>query len=156
MGRKFHRIKVFTAGFGLVALTARLGSLFTARGVGTDWYENIRPEITPPDFVFPVVWAVLYLLLAVALSLAWLAHRGRRRTVLALLFGANLGLNVAWSYLYFARRDPPAAFAALLLLWLTIAAPMLLARRRCRAVFFLLLPYLLWVSFAGVLNFLSF
>ncbi len=151
----FRKLRTLLFCLSAVCLVAVSGSRFTSRGVGSEWYRTIRPAPTPPDFIFPVVWGLLYLLLAVAMYLAWVGHRTGKRAVLLVLFIANLLLNVSWSYFYFELRHPACAFLNLLGLWFSIFLIVMLCRRSRPAVSVLMLPYLLWVSFAGYLNWLS-
>jgi benzodiazapine receptor len=136
--------------FGLMTFgAAGLGSVFTARGLGP-WYDGLaKPSWTPPGSVIGAVWTVLFALVAVASALVWQAGRPAGYTA-ALI--ANLTLNVLWSYLFFARRNPAAAFNDLLVLELTCLALIVLAAPISRAAALLLLPYPAWVAFAGFLN----
>ena len=132
---------------------AALGGLFTASSV-QDWYPSLaRPAWTPPSWLFGPVWTVLYGLMAVA---AWLVWRGRgwggARGPLG-LFLLQLVLNVLWSLVFFGLRLPGAAFAEIVLLWLAILVTMIAFWRIRGLAGGLLLPYLLWVSFAAALNF---
>ena len=99
------------------------------------WYECIRPAASPPDYVFPIVWTILYALLAVSFvrhPKAWPRY------------ALNIALNYAWYDAFFVRQDPRRAMAILIALWASIAD---LARQDK-----LLWPYLAWVTFAGFLN----
>jgi tryptophan-rich sensory protein len=131
---------------------AALGGWWTAQSV-RDWYPTlIKPSWNPPSWVFGPVWTVLYAMMAVA---AWLVSRQSGEVSVRgpiLLFTAQLGLNLAWSAIFFGWQRPGAAFAEILALWLTIAATVLAFRRVHRAAAALLLPYWLWVSFAAALN----
>lgn len=116
------------------------------------WYQSIeKSALTPPGWVFPVVWFVLYVLIGIAL---WrFVERARElRTGLA-LFGTQLVLNGLWSYLFFGLHRPGLAFIEIVLLWFAIAATMLVVARATRWSALLLAPYLAWVSFAAFLNF---
>lgn len=146
------------AAWGLVAsvvlcfAASGLGGLFTAASV-RDWYPALaKPSFTPPSAVFGPVWTVLYLMMAVA---AWLVWRGRGLSRAALplgLFAVQLALNVAWSALFFGLRRPGAGFVDIVALWAAIVATTVAFWPVSRAAGALMLPYLAWVSFAGVLN----
>lgn len=132
-----------------------LGSALTRPALPT-WYAGLaKPAWTPPDAVFPPVWTALFVAMAVA---AWLVGhrtgwRGFTRGGAPLaLFGLQLALNVLWSALFFALRSPGAALAELVLLAAAIAATALVFRRYSAPAAALLLPYLAWVAYAGVLN----
>ena len=131
--------------------SAGIGSWFTSASV-TTWYQTLqRPAYNPPDWVFGPVWSVLYLSMAVA---AWRVWRQSRRAFGPLyLFAVQLALNITWSALFFGLRNPGAAFAEILLLWAAILATLITFARQSRLTGGLLVPYLLWVTFAAALNF---
>ena len=133
-------------------LAAGLGSLFTMVSVGS-WYAGLaKPSWNPPGWVFGPVWTVLYALMAVAGWLVW--RRGGSESWLALRwFAVQLALNVGWSAVFFGLQMPGLAFVEILALWATIAATLRTSWRVSRPAGILLLPYLLWVSFAAALNF---
>lgn len=119
-----------------------------------EWYATLKkPSWNPPGWIFGPVWSALYTMMAVAAWLVW--QRGgfvAQRRPLA-LFLAQLGLNALWTPLFFGLHRPGLAFAEILLLWVAIAATLAAFRRVNQATVWLLAPYLLWVSFAAVLNF---
>ncbi|HOT44130.1 MAG TPA: tryptophan-rich sensory protein [Spirochaetota bacterium] len=131
-----------------------IGALMTEPSVGS-WYSGLnKPSFNPPDWIFGPVWTALYLMMGIALYLVWkkgLSHKETRAAVAA--FGVQLFLNLAWSFLFFYLHMPFAAFIEIILLWFAIAATMAAFARVSRAACRLLVPYLLWVSFASVLNF---
>lgn len=135
----------------LAALAAGIvGSLFPPG----EWYAALdKPSWNPPNGVFAPVWTTLYVLMGIAAWLVWRrAGFAGARTAL-LLFGAQLALNALWSALFFGLQDPLAAFLELLVLWGVIVATLVRFWRMTPAAGALLIPYLCWVSFAGVLNF---
>jgi benzodiazapine receptor len=130
---------------------AGLGSVWTAKSVGT-WYQALeKPSWNPPNWLFGPVWSVLYLLMGIALWLVW------RRTGLVAapigIFAVQLVLNAAWSGLFFGLQNPGAAFAEIVVLWVAIVATIVAFWRITPVAGILLLPYIAWVSFAGALNF---
>ena len=133
-------------------LAAGLGSLFTMVSVGS-WYAGLaKPSWNPPAWVFGPVWTVLYAMMAVAGWLVW--RRGGPASWLALRwFAVQLVLNVGWSALFFGLQMPGLAFAEILVLWVAIVATLRTSWRVSWPAGVLLVPYLLWVSFAAVLNF---
>ena len=146
-----HIVVVVVAAVCIVAFTASLGSVFTRRALDDRaWYERARPRFSPPDAVFPAVWTFLYALLAVALSRI-LLRAGGWTSVAAWLFFANLAMNVAWCYAYFARRDPGAALGVFVPLLASTVAVMYLCRGDA-VVVACMAPYLMWLSFAFFLN----
>jgi tryptophan-rich sensory protein len=129
---------------------AGVGGLATAPSI-PNWYAGlVKPSWTPPGWIFGPVWSVLYLSMAVA---AWLVWRRGDAVVPMTLFGIQLILNAAWSWLFFGLHSPGAAFIDIVLLWMAIAATTVVFWRRSTLAGVLFLPYLLWVSFAAVLNF---
>lgn len=128
---------------------AALGGSFTARTVRT-WYVSIsKPPWTPSGRVIGTVWTILFALIAIAAALVWNRSFDVRFTSALAL---NLVLNVLWSWLFFARKWPLAALAELFVLEVTCVALTALAWRISPAAGALLLPYVSWVAFAGVLN----
>jgi tryptophan-rich sensory protein len=132
--------------------TAAVGAALTAHSV-RDWYPNLRvPAWAPPNAVFGPVWTVLYALMALAAWLVWRGAGGPASRPALGLFAVQLGLNAAWSGLFFALRSPGAALAEIILLWCAIGATILSFRRLSALAAGLLVPYLLWVTFAAALN----
>ena len=131
---------------------AVIGGLFGAGGQG-GWYADLaKPSWTPPSWVFGPVWTILYGMMAVAVWLVWLRHRQRPAAAAMAAFALQLAFNAAWSPLFFGLHRPGLAFADIVLLWLALVATVWLFLRRSAVAAVLLLPYLLWVSFAAALN----
>jgi len=139
--------------FVIVYLTAFLGGIFTSKETSGAWYDSVRPSITPPNYVFPIVWNILFFLIAVSLYIAW--DSGKDRLLVGFVFGANFVLNILWSVLYFGLRNPLLAFFEIIVLWLSICSMIYVCWKIDRKAAWLLVPYLLWVGFAIVLNYLS-
>lgn len=147
------RLKSAVALVGWLALcysTASLGAVF----MPGEWYAALKkPSWNPPGWVFGPVWTTLYTMMAVA---AWLVWRqggfAKQRKALA-LFIVQLALNAVWTPLFFGLHRPALAFAEIVILWLAIAATLAAFRPVSRAAGWLLAPYLVWVSFAAVLNY---
>jgi tryptophan-rich sensory protein len=142
--------------FGFIAVclgAAGLGAMATAPEIG-GWYSTLRkPSWNPPNAAFGPVWTTLYLMMAVAGWLMWSVAGLRASTVQLALFTIQLVLNVAWSWIFFRLHRPDYAFAEIIVLWIAIAATMAAFFRRSTAAGWLLVPYLVWVSFAVCLNF---
>lgn len=133
---------------GATVAAAVLGSVATS--AGRPWYDRLdQPWFTPPDATFGIVWTVLYVLIAVAGFLAWRADDASAPTV---AWAANIALNLAWTVTFFGLRRPGWAIVVVAALWLSIAVFIGVARRRSRLAALLMVPYLLWVSFAAALN----
>ncbi len=131
-----------------------VGSFFTSGAIPT-WYAALnKPPFNPPNWVFAPVWTILYILMGIAAFLVWRRGLSGEGVKLALLFFAiQLALNVAWSVLFFGFHSPRSAFFEIVILWLAIALTIVAFFRVSRPAAWLLVPYLLWVSFASVLNF---
>jgi tryptophan-rich sensory protein len=137
---------------GLALAAAGLGALATATSVDT-WYVTLRkPQWTPPDWIFAPVWAVLYLLMAVATWRAWRTGDAlvARRTVS--LYSAQLTLNVLWSILFFRMRHPAAALVEIVVLWTVLVIILFRYWRIDRLAAVLWMPYVAWITFAAALN----
>ncbi len=137
---------------GVCFVAAAVGGLFTARSVG-DWYASLtKPSFTPPDWVFGPVWSVLYAMMGAAAWGVWRkAGFGGARWAMT-LFAGQLALNVAWSGLFFGLRRPGLAMIDIALLAAAITATVILFARHSAIGAALMVPYLLWVGFASVLN----
>jgi len=147
------RAGTFLFAVGVCYAAAAIGSVFTGLSVDT-WYAGLaKPPFTPPGWFIGAVWTVLYLLMGISLFLV--LEKGRKRTEVregVLLFGVQLALNVAWSFLFFGLQSPLAGLAGIVLLWIAILATILRFRVISRPAAFLLIPYILWVTIATGLN----
>lgn len=129
-------------------------SSITRSGI-TDWYPTLnKPFFNPPNWVFAPVWTTLYILMGVAAGIVWNKMDSDRINVRKGLqfFAIQLALNFLWSYLFFGLHNPLLALAELMLLWLMIYETYVVFKRVSRTAGLLLLPYIGWVSFAGILN----
>ncbi len=119
-----------------------------------EWYERLaKPTWRPPNWVFAPVWSVLYLMIAVS---GWLVWRGAGFSAAAFplsIYAISLGLNGAWSSFFFGLRRPDLAFLDVVLLWVSIIATIIIFYPIEQFSALLLLPYLIWVTFAAMLNF---
>ena len=138
----------------IVYVVAGLGTLIIGNETSSNWYDAIKPAITPPNFVFPIVWSVLFLLMGLSLYYCWISDRREKKKVI-LVFGVNFVLNLFWSYFYFMMHDPRTAFVDIVLLFVSILSMIYVSWKISKKASWLLLPYGLWVIFAGVLNYLS-
>ncbi|HZS88253.1 MAG TPA: TspO/MBR family protein [Chloroflexota bacterium] len=130
-----------------------VGALVTGPAVRT-WYPGLRkPAFNPPSWIFAPVWTVLYLLMGVSLFLTWRRRSLEARAAPALrIFTLQLLLNALWSMLFFGLKSPRFAFMDIVILWAAIILTIRAMYRVSRVGALLLLPYLVWVSFAGLLN----
>ena len=141
------------ASVALTLVAAAVGGIITASPVQT-WYQTIqRPPWNPPDWLFGPVWTILYLMMAVALWRVWRLGWGESGVrVAVVLFLIQLILNVLWSFVFFGLRQPGWGFLEIVVLWGFILATLITFYRLERLAGLLLIPYLAWVTFAGILN----
>lgn len=125
------------------------GALIGAASAPGAWYQELqKPAFTPPNWIFAPVWTALYILIAIAGWRLWRSGDDRLKGLWLL----QMGLNFAWSPVFFSAHLPGLALAVILALLATIATIAVLAWRRDRVVSWMFLPYLAWVGFATVLN----
>ncbi|MEO0165173.1 MAG: TspO/MBR family protein [candidate division WOR-3 bacterium] len=130
-----------------------IGSLATRQSVST-WYATInKPPISPPSWLFGPVWTVLFILMGIAFYLVW--NKGLSLTPVKtaiIIFLIQLVLNVVWSFLFFGLRSPLYAFIEIIILWIAILLTIIYFFKVSYVAGYLLIPYILWVSFASILN----
>ncbi len=118
------------------------------------WYAALKkPSWNPPGWVFGPVWTFLYMAMAVAAWLVWRQGGVRMQRGPLLRFVVQLALNAAWTPLFFGLHRPDLALIDIVLLWIAISATIAVFRKISKTAAWLLVPYLAWVSFATVLNF---
>ncbi|KQC15534.1 MAG: TspO/MBR family protein [Methanothrix sp.] len=151
--RRADLIKL-AASLGACYLAAFLGSIFTMPNVPV-WYASLaRPFFAPPGWVFAPVWTALYTLMGLSAYLILREGMNDPKVKPALsVFVLQLVVNVSWSAAFFGLRSPLAGLAVIVLLWALIALTIQKFWAISRTAGALLLPYLIWVSFAAILNF---
>lgn len=134
-------------------LAGIIGSFFTTSSI-TGWYTTLtKPEFNPPNWIFGPVWTTLYALMGIAAFLIWKKGLDRKDVQRALaIFGIQLVLNLIWSMIFFSLHSPGGAFIEIILLWLAILATIIAFYKISKPAAWLLVPYILWVSFASYLN----
>ncbi len=142
-----------------VALTVCLAACLGAASFGAlfppgQWYAGLeKPALNPPNWLFGPVWTGLYILMAIAAWLVW-QRRGAAPVALPLtIFGVQLVINAAWSWIFFGLHRPGLALADIIVLVLAIVVTMIAFGAVRPVASLLLVPYLLWVCFASYLNF---
>ncbi|HZZ98395.1 MAG TPA: TspO/MBR family protein [Candidatus Saccharimonadia bacterium] len=159
--------KLLIAVLGCQAVGA-LGAIITFPSIASGWYSMLnKPDFTPPSAVFGPVWTVLYLLMGLSLYILWVrwsaaSKRGKSKklapvTRLALqsalvLSVLQLAFNFSWSLFFFGFQLPTVALVVIVVLWISVATIIAKAWRVSSIAGLLLLPYLAWISFAGLLN----
>ncbi len=141
---------VVAAGASLA--TAGIGAYATDIG---EWYFNLKkPRWQPPDWLFGPAWTTIFILIAISGYLAWRDAPGQGdRTLVIVAFAVNLVLNAAWSVLFFTMKRPDLALIEVVVFWLSIVALITVAAQYSTLAAWLLVPYLVWVTFASVLNY---
>lgn len=145
-------LKLITS-IAICQIAGFIGSLFTTPAIPT-WYAELnKPAFTPPNWLFAPVWVTLFVLMGISTFLVWRQGLDDRQVKIALsIFAVQLVLNALWSVMFFGLRSPLAGLVDILLLWPAILLTILYFRKLSRAAGLLLIPYLLWVSFAAILN----
>lgn len=138
------------AAFVLASAAAALPGILLRPGA---WYrELVKPPWRPPNWLFGPVWAVLYIMIAVAGWLVWQAGPWAQTGPALALFALQLVLNALWSMVFFGLHRPGWAAAEMSLLWLSIMVTIVLFHAIDATAAWLLVPYAAWVSFALALN----
>ena len=152
--KKVLDVVKFVISIIICQLAGFIGSLFTAPAIPM-WYAILnKPSFTPPSNIFAPVWTILFLLMGISLFLIWRKREPARQVKIAILFfSIQLGLNILWSFLFFGLKSPFAGLVEILLLWIAISLTITSFYRVSKTAALLLIPYILWVSFAIVLNF---
>lgn len=170
----------FIIAVAVVELAGVIGAVFTMPAI-SDWYaELVKPALMPPTWVFEPVWVLLYFLIGISLFLVWkngwktanpifeknvkgwnrwserlwIGDWQKANTIA--IFALQYILNIAWPYLFFGLYLPDIAFSEILMLWFAVVWMIVVFYRISRPAACLLIPYLLWVSFACYLNFTIF
>ena len=142
-------MKRYISLFFFLGLTTAVAAIARAFPPG-DWYAGLlKPDWTPPDWLFGPVWSVLYLFIAIA---GWLVWRGQGLGLALFFWLSQLVLNALWSYFMFGENRIDQAMIDVAFLWLAIAGFMVASWRVSRLAVVLFAPYLAWVSFAAALN----
>jgi len=154
MSGKTRNVIGFFVCITITYAAAAIGGIFTGPAVNT-WYPTLNlPTFTPPSWLFGPVWTILYGMMGIAVFMVWRTkHNQHRRMTAIIVYSVQLGLNAAWSPVFFGLKNPGAGLIIIILLWFAIAATIYAFQRVSRPAALLFIPYLLWVSFAVVLNY---
>ncbi len=129
-----------------------VAGMFTSQAVPT-WYASLnRPSFSPPNWVFGPVWTSLYILLGISFFLIWKESSSPKRNLAIKIFAIQMLLNFAWSFIFFYFNMIGIALIEIILLWFSIVAMIYLFYKIKPLAAYLNIPYLLWVSFATILN----
>jgi translocator protein len=135
----------------LCLIAGGIGSIFTAPQI-TGWYMTLnKPFLNPPNWIFAPVWTTLYILMGISLFLVWRKNEKTSKPAIA-VFLIQLLINVLWSVIFFNMHLILAAYVWIIIMWVAILVTMLMFYKFSKTATWLLLPYILWVSFASYLN----
>ncbi|MBF4487980.1 MULTISPECIES: TspO/MBR family protein [unclassified Flavobacterium] len=139
----------------IICLMVGYSASIVTRPSVESWYPTIiKPGFNPPNWIFMPVWTLLYILMAVAAGLVWDKIKEQNQEVKVALgfFLIQLTLNAIWSYIFFGLKNPMLALIEIALLWLMIYETYLKFTKINKTAGYLLIPYMAWVAFAGILN----
>jgi translocator protein len=174
---KVNNFFKFVISVGISLLAGVIGSFFTMPSIQSGWYgQLVKPALNPPNWIFGPVWTALYFLIGISLFLVWknnwkvlnpifktekkawnkwserLWKGDLQKANAILIFSVQYILNLAWSFVFFGIVSPFIAFCVILALWFAIICTIVNFYRISKLSAYLLIPYILWVSFAGYLN----
>ncbi len=143
----------------LAELAGIIGSIFTTPSI-PNWYAGlVKSPLNPPGWVFGPVWTTLFALMGIAFFLVWSSYasadeaKRKKIKVAMIIFGVQLVLNTLWSIIFFGLHSPGGALVEIVFLWIAIFATIISFSKVRKAAAWLLVPYILWVSFAIFLNY---
>ncbi len=142
----------FIASIVICQLAGIIGAFFTTPSI-SGWYADLnKPFFNPPSWLFGPVWTLLYLLMGISLYLVWSQKNQAGKKLALTFFAIQLGLNSFWSIIFFGLHLPLVAFLEILVLLFFIVLTIIKFFPISKISAYLLIPYLLWVSFASILN----
>jgi tryptophan-rich sensory protein len=140
--------KKLAISIALPFIASAAGTLFTST---YGWYEYIsKPAFSPPNWVFGPVWTTLYLLMGISLYIIWNSKAKKKKALT--WYGIQLFLNAIWTPIFFGLQSPTLAFIDILLLWTAILITIISFSKISKKASYLLIPYIIWVTFAAILN----
>ncbi len=129
-----------------------VGSFFTMNSIST-WYIYLhKPFFTPPSWIFGPAWTALYIMMGISLYIIWI-NPIKNKKMAFITFGVQMFLNMIWSIIFFGFQSPLFAFIEIIILWISILLSIIYFFKISKSASYLLIPYILWVSFASILNF---
>lgn len=148
--KKLSKFLISTIGCELVGIAATPFTISAIPG----WYQTLnKPVFSPPNWIFGPVWTILYFLMGVAAYLVWIKGLEKKAVKTALTFFiAQLFFNFLWSILFFGLHSPMLALIDIFILWTLILITIIKFYKISKTASYLLIPYLLWVTFATILN----
>lgn len=150
--RKIGNWKIYLFWIALTEIVGGISALLTRKGMKLYQATVVTPPLSPPMILFPIVWVILYALMGIAVARTQLQKENVYREKCLLIYVFQLGLNFCWSIIFFNLQAFGFAFLWLMILWGMIIWLLLTFRKVDRTAGWLILPYLLWVTFAAYLN----
>lgn len=146
------KIVKLVSAISLCEVVGGLGAIATTPNISS-WYTTLnKPIFSPPNWLFAPTWILLYALMGIALFLIW-ENKAKNKTTAYAVFFIQLVLNLFWSFIFFYFKLPLIAFVEIVALWGFILATIVAFSKISKSASWLLVPYVLWVTFAGTLNF---
>ena len=146
------RFKPYIIAVLIVEAVGAISSWLTKAGVDRYIETVVKPPITPPSFIFPIVWGILFALMGIGVARIWLKPQSDDRTKSLIIFAAQLAVNVIWTLVFFNLQTFGIAFIIILLLLALILLMILSFSKLDKLAAKLQIPYFLWVLFAAYLN----
>lgn len=148
----YNKLIKFFISIIICELAGVIGSLFTTPQIN-NWYKGLnKPFFNPPNWIFGPVWTILFVLMGISLYLIWQAKSKKQKKKAYIVFAIQLILNILWSLIFFGMRSLGVALFEILMLWFAILFTIINFYRVSKIAALLLLPYILWVSLAAILN----
>lgn len=148
---EFNPLKLMTS-LIIMLLAGIVGAIFNSNS-SMEWYATLQKStLNPPGIVFSYVWTLIYILMAISLYLVWNSEDKNKKPAMVIFF-IHFALNVGWNAIFFGLKLPILAFIEMIILWISIAITILVFKTINKTSAYLLIPYIIWVSFALILNF---
>lgn len=149
----WNKIKPYVISIAIALAVGGLSALFTKNNM--EMYGNIaKPPLSPPGWVFPVAWGILYVLMGIGAAQIYINRSGKEEDARSALFvyGLQLLVNFFWSIIFFNMQAFLFAFIWLIILWVLVIVMIIMFKRVNKTAAYIQIPYLLWVTFAGYLT----
>lgn len=131
-----------------------LGSFLTTPSVNSDWYSNLnKPHVFPPNWLFAPVWTFLFILIGISFYMVWENNFGKNKSQAVVVYSVQLLLNLLWSFFFFYLQSPFLGLINIIILWFAILLNIKVFYDVSKTAGLLLVPYILWVTFATYLNY---
>lgn len=152
MQTKLKKTIKFSLSIFICLAAGIIGSIFTFDAIST-WYNTLnKPFFNPPNWLFGPAWTVLYILMGISLYLVWQQQNKKETKDAIIIFSVQLFLNALWPIVFFGLKLPIIAFVELIVLWIAVLITIIQFKKISKNAAYLLLPYIIWISFAALLN----